>query len=768
MPDHIQSIAKEIGTSKKQVTATIALLDSGATVPFIARYRKEHTGGLSDSQLRTLHTRLGYVRKLEARKQTILKSIAKQGRLTDALRQAIVNTDNKNHLEDLYLPYKKKRRTKAQAACEAGLEPLLRALVEHPEKQPKTLASAFIQPAKGIDNPAAALEGACYIALEQLSENAELIQRLRRWLWRHGHIFSRVISGQERAGAAYQDYFDFSEPLKSVPSHRLLAMLRGRHAGYLRLTIDVPGTNRYSTHPAIGKLAAYTGWPAHKSAWLSHTLELAWHSRLSGRLRRQLMNQARETAETEAVTVFSRNLKNLLLAPPAGAQITLGLDPGFRTGVKAALIDTTGQLLDTAVIYPHPPKKQWRQAKILLARMCQKHQVSLIAIGNGTASRETDELVTELLRDTPGIKAQKVTVSEAGASVYSASETAALEFPNLDVSLRGAVSIARRLQDPLAELVKIDPKAIGVGQYQHDVNQQKLAAALNSCVEDCVNTVGVDVNTASVDVLRHVSGITPSVAQAIVDYRSRHGPFRNRQQLKNVPRLGEKTFEQCAGFLRIINGDQPLDQTAIHPEAYPVVESILRRLQYRVSEVLGRDDRLASINPREFISHKYSLPAIKDIIRELKNAGRDPRGKFQTPRFNKTVRNLADLKPGMVLEGRVTNVAAFGAFIDIGVHRDGLVHVSQLPERFVKNPDAVIKVGDVLKVTVLAVDAERKRIDLSAYENAQWESVRKKSARSLTKRKATTQKTTRYNKTTRASLVKGSSVHSHKPGLKKP
>ncbi len=712
MRNHPEIIAQEIQATPAQVTAAITLLDGGATVPFIARYRKEVTGGLDDIQLRQLESRLAYLRELDERKQAILKAIAEQGQLNNSLRSAIENCDSKTRLEDLYLPYKKKRRTKAQMAREAGLEALLAALIAQPDEPPEHISEAFVNEDKGIDTAAAALEGARYIALEQLGEDAELVGQLRDWLWRNGQIRSQVVPGQEQAAAKYRDYFDFAEPIRSIPSHRLLALLRGRNAGYLSLTIDAPSDA--PQHPAIGMLVAHTGWAVEKSAWLQRTLELAWRAKLAIRLNLQLMNLAREAAETEAIGIFSRNLKDLLLAPPAGSQTTLGLDPGFRTGVKAVVVDATGRLLDTAVIYPHQPQQQWQGAKKTLQQLCEKYSVKLIAIGNGTASRETDALVAEMLKQHPQLSAQKVMVSEAGASVYSASEAAAREFPDLDVSFRGAVSIARRLQDPLAELVKIDPKAIGVGQYQHDVNQAQLAKALDNGVEDCVNAVGVDVNTASPELLRYVAGITPSVAEAIVTHRNQHGPFRYRQALKKVPRLGDKMFEQCAGFLRIRNGDNPLDESAVHPEAYPLVENMLRHVNGNIRDIIGKPDRLSDLNPHDFVNERFGLATIKDVINELKKPGRDPRGDFRTARFDNAVHSLNDLKSGMILEGQVTNVAAFGAFVDIGVHQDGLVHISQLANRFVKDPADVVKAGEIIRVKVMEVDIPRQRISLSA------------------------------------------------------
>lgn len=720
---HVAIIAGEINAKKQQIQSAIELLDGGDTVPFIARYRKEATGGLDDTQLRQLEERLGYLRALDERRETILAAIDEQGKLTESLQQAILSADTKTRLEDLYQPYKKKRQTKAQKARLAGLEPLLQQIIEQPAADESTLAGAFVQN-EGDDETLhvvdvdAALEGARHIALEDLGEDADLIQDLRDWLWAEGVAIAQVMKGQEndQKAARFKDYFDFSEAINKIPSHRMLALLRGRNEGVLSLNIDHAEVlnEAITIHPALGRLVKHTNWDIEQSAWLKRTLELAWSAKLQLKLNLQLMSHLREQSDEAAIQIFNRNLKDLLLAAPAGGKVTLGLDPGFRTGVKTVVIDGNGKLLDTAVIYPHAPQKQWEQAKQVLVKLCEQNQVELIAIGNGTASRETDQLVAEILKQQAGIKAQKIMVSEAGASVYSASALAAAEFPDLDVSYRGAVSIARRLQDPLAELVKIDPKAIGVGQYQHDVNQVQLSKALGDCVEDCVNKVGVDVNTASAPLLKYVAGVTDSVANEIIKYRDANGSFSNRQQLLKVSRLGEKMFEQCAGFLRISGGDQPLDQSAVHPETYPLVELMLEHMDTQVEQVMGQMGPLSQLNPSDFANDQFGVATIKDVIEELKKPGRDPRGEFKTATFDDQVHEIKDLKEGMWLEGVVTNVTAFGAFVDVGVHQDGLVHISQLADQYVKDPADVVKAGQVIKVRVLDVDVSRKRISLSA------------------------------------------------------
>lgn len=720
---HVSLIAADINAQNNQVQSAIELLDGGDTVPFIARYRKEATGGLDDTQLRQLEERLGYLRELDDRRITIIKAIEEQGKLTDALKQSILSADTKTRLEDLYLPYKKKRQTKAQKARLAGLEPLLQQLIEQPTADTNALAAAFVH-SKGDDeslhvkDATAALDGARQIALEDLAEDADLIQELRDWLWAQGVVIAQVMKGQEsdQKAARFKDYFDFSEAINKIPSHRMLALLRGRNEGVLSLNLDHKDVldDNMTIHPAIGRLVKHTGWQIEQSEWLNRTIELAWKAKLQLKLNLQLLSHLREQSDEAAIQIFNRNLKDLLLAAPAGGLVTLGLDPGFRTGVKTVVVDGNGKLLDTAVIYPHAPQKQWEQAKQTLVKMCEKHGVKLIAIGNGTASRETDQLAAEIIKQNSSIKAQKIMVSEAGASVYSASALAAAEFPDLDVSYRGAVSIARRLQDPLAELVKIDPKAIGVGQYQHDVNQAQLTKALGDCVEDCVNKVGVDVNTASAPLLKYVAGVSDSVAQEIVNYRDTHGSFKNRKQLLKVARLGDKMFEQCAGFLRIRGGEQPLDQSAVHPEAYPLVNNMLEHMNSQIEQVIGQMGPLSQLNPSDFANDQYGITTIKDVIEELKKPGRDPRGEFKTATFDDQVHEIKDLKIGMRLEGVVTNVTAFGAFVDVGVHQDGLVHISELADQYVKDPADVVKAGQVIKVRVLEVDAQRKRISLSA------------------------------------------------------
>jgi len=711
-----RTIAVEIGAADEQVNAAIALLDDGATVPFIARYRKEATGGLDDTQLRTLETRLIYLRELEDRRVAILASIEEQGKLTDELRADIEAADSKARLEDLYLPYKPKRRTRAQIAREAGLEPLADRLLQDPAQDPETLAATFVDAEKGVADAKAALEGARAILIERWGEDAALLGELRTWLGEVGIIHSRVVEGKQTAAEKFRDYFDHAEPLNKIPSHRLLALLRGRREECLTLDLE-PGTEPEQGHAyAEGRIAlaagiAEQGRPA--DAWLGRTCQLAWRAKLHLHLMLDLMAQAREKAEAEAIGVFGQNLKDLLLAAPAGPKTVLGLDPGIRTGCKVAVIDATGKLLATETIYPHEPKRQWSQSLATLKTFCERHQVELIAIGNGTASRETDKLAGELISACPGLKMQKIVVSEAGASVYSASERAAREFPDLDVSLRGAVSIARRLQDPLAELVKIEPKAIGVGQYQHDVDPTRLARALDAKVEDCVNAVGVDLNTASGALLARVSGLSSTVAENIIVHRDTHGRFRTRKDLLKVPRLGEKTFEQCAGFLRIPDGDEPLDASSVHPEAYPVVERILAASGRGVKQIIGDGGFLRTLKPDDYTDVTFGVPTVRDILKELEKPGRDPRPEFKAARFAEGIEDIKDLREGMILEGVVSNVAAFGAFVDIGVHQDGLIHISALADRYVKDPREVVKAGDIVKVKVLEIDIARKRIALT-------------------------------------------------------
>jgi uncharacterized protein len=710
-----QRIAAELGVGVGQVAAAVALLDEGATVPFIARYRKEKTGGLDDTQLRKLEERLGYLRELEDRRATILRSIEEQGKLTPELARAINAAETKVELEDLYAPYKPKRRTKAQIAREAGLEPLADALLQNPALVPEVEAEKFVAPDKGIPDAKAALDGARHILIERIGEDAKLVGSLREWLWDEGVLRSTVHKGKEKDGAKFADYFDHSERIKDMPSHRALAIFRGRNEDILDVDLDFPHEPD-KPHPAELKIRAAfgiadRGRPADR--WLLETVRLAWKVKLSISLSVDLLMRLKERADREAIAIFSKNLKDLLLAAPAGPRVTMGLDPGYRTGVKVAVVDQTGKLLETATIYPHEPQRDWQGALATLAALCMKHKVELISIGNGTASRETDRLVAELITKMPQLKLTKVMVSEAGASVYSASELAAQEFPDLDVSLRGAVSIARRLQDPLAELVKIEPKSIGVGQYQHDVDQTGLARSLDAVVEDCVNSVGVDVNTASVPLLARVSGLNRALASNIVAYRNENGPFPSRTALKKVPRLGPKAFEQAAGFLRIMNGENPLDASAVHPEAYPVVEKIAAATKRPLKSLIGDRALLKSLNPADFADETFGIPTVTDILAELEKPGRDPRPEFKTASFQEGVEKIEDLKPGMQLEGVVTNVAAFGAFVDIGVHQDGLVHISELSDRFVKDPREVVKAGDVVKVRVKEVDVERKRISLT-------------------------------------------------------
>ncbi|KAA3653720.1 MAG: RNA-binding transcriptional accessory protein [Proteobacteria bacterium] len=718
MPHSIEHrLADELKATQRQVVAAIALLDEGATVPFIARYRKEVTGGLDDTQLRTLEDRLGYLRELESRRAAIVESIESQGAMTDVLRVQIAEADTKQRLEDLYLPYKPKRRTKAQIAREAGLAPLAEALLADPTLTPETEAARYLNADAGIADTKAALDGARQILIEQFSEDAALLDALRGLLGERGRIVSKVLEGQETEGAKFRDWFDFSEPLASIPSHRMLALLRGRNEGALRLSIELPDP------PPAGELgpceltvARHAGIRDNGRAadrWLMDTARWAWSVKIAVHLELELMNTLRERAEEEAIRVFAGNLKDLLLAAPAGPRVTIGLDPGLRTGVKVAVVDGTGKLVDTATIYPHEPRRDWDGAMAEVARLAKKHGADLIAIGNGTASRETDRLAADLIKRHPELKLTKVMVSEAGASVYSASALAAAEFPDLDVSLRGAASIGRRLQDPLAELVKIDPKSIGVGQYQHDINQTRLARMLDAVVEDCVNAVGVDVNTASAALLSRISGLNSTLANNIVAHRDAHGPFPDRRALKAVPRLGDKTFEQAAGFLRINGGGNPLDASAVHPEAYPLVEKILADIQRDVASIIGDSRTLKALDAKRYADERFGEPTVNDILAELDKPGRDPRPAFRTAAFRDGVEKLSDLAEGMVLEGVVTNVTNFGAFVDIGVHQDGLVHISALSERFVKDPRTVVKAGDVVPVKVLEVDLQRKRIALT-------------------------------------------------------
>jgi uncharacterized protein len=738
MPASIESrIAQDISASVQQVAAATRLLDEGATVPFIARYRKEATGGLDDTQLRKLQERLIYLRELEERRMGVLTSIEEQGKLSAALRVAIETADTKQRLEDLYLPYKVKRRTKAQIAREAGLEPLASALLADHSRHPETEAASYLKAAfktEAGDNPGvidvkAALDGARQILMEQFAEDAELLAGLRAHLKANAVLVASVAEGKEEAAAKFRDYFAYQETLRTVPPHRALALFRGRKENLLKVSLKLPeeiDTPQAQAHAQVHgpvpfntceqKIAARFGIADRNQpadAWLLQTTHWTWSVKLSWQLETDLLTELRERAEEEAIRVFAHNLHDLLLAAPAGPRVTMGLDPGLRTGVKVAIVDRTGKLLETATVYPHVPRQDWDGTLQALATLAARHAVELISIGNGTASRETDKLAGELMKQHPELKLTKVVVSEAGASVYSASQLAADEFPTLDVSLRGAVSIARRLQDPLAELVKIDPRSIGVGQYQHDVTQTRLARSLDAVVEDCVNAVGVDVNTASPALLSRISGLSTSLAENIVMYRNQHGAFASRNVLKSVPRLGAKTFEQAAGFLRIVRGDNPLDASAVHPEAYPVVERILADLKRRAHDLIGDVATLKKLNPSTYTDDRFGLPTVRDILAELEKPARDPRPQFKTAEFKEGIEEIADLRPGMLLEGTVTNVTNFGAFVDIGVHQDGLVHISMLANRFVKDPHEVVKAGEVVKVKVLEIDAKRKRIALT-------------------------------------------------------
>ncbi len=711
----IPVISQELGCHPRQVQAAVDLLDDGATVPFIARYRKEATGGLDDAQLRHLAQRLVYLRELEERRAAVLASIDEQGKLSGELRAEIEAAETKQRLEDLYLPFKPKRRTKAQIAREAGLEPLADTLLADPSQVPEVQAAVYVDAGKGVADAAAALEGARQILMERFAEDAELAGELRERLWEQGILLSRVIEGKETEGAKFSDYFDYREPIAKVPSHRALALFRGRNLGVLALEL-VTGEGDDPDASFRGRIAQRFGIRDQGrpgDAWLIETVRKTWRIKLMTRLDLDLKHRLLEAAEEEAIRVFAKNLKALLLAAPAGRLPTIGLDPGLRTGVKVAVVDGTGRVVETATLYPHVPKNQWDASIASLAKLAAAHGVKLISIGNGTASRETDKLARELIRRHPELGLQSLVVSEAGASVYSASEYASRELPELDVSLRGAVSIARRLQDPLAELVKIEPKAIGVGQYQHDVNQAGLARTLDAVVEDCVNAVGVDLNTASVPLLAQVSGLTQTLAENVVRFREEQGAFRSRAQLKQVPRLGEKTFQQCAGFLRISDGDEPLDGSAVHPEAYPVVRRILERVGRDIRALIGDKKALSALSPAELADERFGEPTVRDIIAELEKPGRDPRPEFKAASFLEGVETLADLRPGMVLEGTVTNVTNFGAFVDVGVHQDGLVHISRLADRFVRDPYEVVSTGQLVKVKVLEVDLPRKRVSLS-------------------------------------------------------
>ncbi len=712
-------IAEELAVREEQVAAAIELLDGGATVPFISRYRKEVTGSLDDAQLRTLEERLTYLRELETRRAAVLTSIDEQGKLTDALKLSIAKAETKARLEDIYLPFKPKRRTKAQIAREAGLEPLADALMADPTLDPQVVAATYVDTDKAVADAAAALDGARSILIERFSEDADLVGALREEVWTRGKIASKVQAGKEQAGEKFADYFEFSEPLTKLPSHRILALFRGEKEDMLSLTLVpeevAPGqeTAPSSYERRIAHHFNITNKDRAADKWLADTVRWTWRTKVLLHINLDLRMRLRQFAEDEATKVFAGNLRDLLLAAPAGTRATLGLDPGFRTGVKVAIVDATGKVVAHEAIFPHQPQNRWDDAIATLARLCKAHHVDLVAIGNGTASRETDKLAAELMSRHPDLKLTKAMVSEAGASVYSASAYASAELPDLDVTIRGAVSIARRLQDPLAELVKIDPKSIGVGQYQHDIGEYKLSKSLDAVVEDCVNGVGVDANTASVPLLARVSGIGESLAQSIVAHRDATGPFRTRAGLKDVPRLGAKAFELCAGFLRIPNGDDPLDASSVHPEAYPVVRRIIAKTGDELKNIVGNAGVLRKLNPKDFTDETFGLPTVTDILKELEKPGRDPRPAFKTATFKDGVEKLSDLTPGMMLEGVVTNVAAFGAFVDIGVHQDGLVHISAMSSTFVKDPRDVAKPGDVVKVKVLEVDVQRKRVSLT-------------------------------------------------------
>ncbi len=718
----IAQLAQELNVRPQQVAAVIELLNDGSTIPFIARYRKEATGGLDDTVLRNLDTRLIYLKDLEDRRAAIMHSITEQGKLTAELEREVHQADTKQRLEDLYAPYKVKRRTRAQIAREAGLEPLADGILADLTCDPAALAAGYLNPEASINDAKTALDGARDILAERFAENADLLADMRTHLWTYGYLYSKVADGKEAEGANFRDWFDFNEPVRTLPSHRVLAMLRGRQLGALELRIGLEASQDILVpHPCVERVAQFLklgrdlfdAAPSARAKWLADVSRWTWRVKLLTMFETEMVTRLRESAETEAIRVFAANLKDLLLAAPAGPKAVLGLDPGIRTGVKVAAIDHTGKVVETATVYPFEPRRDRAGSLATLAMIARRHKIELVAIGNGTASRETEKLVGELMAAQPDLNLTRVVVSEAGASVYSASELAALEFPDLDVSLRGAASIARRLQDPLAELVKIEPKAIGVGQYQHDLNQRELARSLDAVVEDCVNAVGVDVNTASAALLARVSGLNSTLAKNIVSYRDEKGVFPNRKALKEVSRFGEKAFEQAAGFLRIANGDNPLDTSSVHPEAYPVVERILKKIAADMKDVIGNRDRLKGLSPSEFTDEKFGVPTVKDILLELEKPGRDPRPEFKTATFKEGVETLNDLLPGMILEGVVTNVANFGAFVDIGVHQDGLVHISALAEKFVTDPRDVVRVGQMVQVRVQEVDIPRKRIALT-------------------------------------------------------
>jgi len=713
-------LAEELSSTEKFINDTVALLDDGATVPFISRYRKELTGGLDDIQLRNLENRLTYLRELEERKVAVLKSIESQNKLNPDLKQQIENTESKTLLEDIYRPYMPKRRNKAQTAREAGLEPLSIQLLENQDKNPESLADKFINKDQGIDTVELALEGAKQILMEVFSEDTDLNTELRDFLWQRVKLKSSVVPGKEKEGEKFANYFDAVEPLSKIPSHRALALFRGRNEGFLQIELVIDEAEEKdvamnSSSLCSNKIVKHfnINTQQHTGQWLATVAVWTWKVKLSTRLDTELKLQLKESAEQEAINVFSHNLNDLLMAAPAGPQVTMGLDPGYRSGVKVAVVDSTGKYIDDSVIYPHQPQNQYSQAIHTLINIIKKHNVKLVSIGNGTASRETDRLVGDLIKQNPDLSIQKIVVSEAGASVYSASQIATEEFPELDVTVRGAISIARRLQDPLAELVKIDPKAIGVGQYQHDVNQSKLTKGLHNVVEDCVNSVGVDLNMASAQLLSYVSGFNTTLAKNVVEYRDNNGEFRNRNQLKKVARLGDKAFQQSAGFLKIMNGDTPLDSSSVHPEAYPIVKEIVKQSKHDITHLIGNQKVIHKLVAKDFANDQFGIPTIKDIFSELEKPGRDPRPDFKSATFKEGIEKISDLKTGMILEGVVTNITNFGAFVDIGVHQDGLVHISAMADKFVKDPHQVVKTGDVVKVKVMEIEEQRKRIALS-------------------------------------------------------
>ncbi len=764
--DVIQRIAEELSVNIKQVEAAVTLLDEGSTVPFISRYRKEITGGLDDIQLRLLDERLNYLRELNSRRKTILESIKSQGKLSPDLEQKILLADTKTLLEDLYLPYKQKRRTKAQIAREAGLEPLANAIFDDRSTIPDQIALDYLNPEKSINDATAALEGAKQIIMERLSEDAELLTELRERVWNKGIMHSTVVKDKEAEAAKFKDYFDYQEAINKIPSHRALALFRGRNEDLLSISLK-PGTDDKEEHQRCAQFVArhikVTDTSSPADAWLAEAARLGWKIKLFTRIDLDLKLRLREAAELEAIKVFSSNLKDLLLAAPAGPKATMGLDPGIRTGVKVAVVDPTGKLLDFDTVYPHAPKNQWDASINTLAKLIKKHNIDLVSIGNGTGSRETDQLVADLMKQHKDLKFQKIIVSEAGASVYSASELASKEFPDLDVTIRGAISIARRLQDPLAELVKIEPKSIGVGQYQHDVNQVQLAHSLNTVIEDCVNAVGVDVNTASASLLKQVSGLSASVGDNIVAFRNENGPFNDRKQLKKVPRLGEKAYEQAAGFLRIMSGKNPLDASSVHPEAYPIVNAIIEETGKPIKELIGQSSFLRSLSAANYTNENFGLPTVVDILQELEKPGRDPRPEFKSVQFKEGVEKISDLKEGMLLEGVVTNVANFGAFVDIGVHQDGLVHISHLADVFVKDPREVVKTGEMVKVKVLEIDIARKRIALSMKRNADENS----SVKGLPRKQNTSKQPQRQQRPTKQDESQGTLASAFAKALKK-